>query len=85
MKSIEKLGTIKEKMERINNNILINRTWNIEFVNRGANRYCLVIKLENGEEYYNGVFATYESVISALDLILNMFDKELNKKKEGKK
>ena len=84
MKSIEKLDSIKEKLARINNNILINRTWNIEFINRGANKYCLVIKLKNGTEYFNGVFATYESVLSALDLILKMFDKELDKERKGK-
>lgn len=80
MKSVEKLGLMKEKINKINNNILVNRTWNIEFINRGANNYCLVIKLKSGKEYYNGTFATYESVLSALDLILNMFDKRLNKK-----
>ena len=84
MKSREKLDLMQEKIDKINNNILINRTWNIEFINRGANNYCLVIKLENGEEYYNGIFATYESVLSALDLILNMFNKELNKRSDNK-
>lgn len=84
MKSIEKLDLMKEKIDKINNNILVNRTWNIEFINRGANDYCLVIKLKNKKEYYNGRFATYDSVLSALDLILNMFDKELNKKSDNK-
>ena len=36
--------------------------------------------LKNNKEYFNGTFATFESVLSALDLILNMFSAELNKK-----
>lgn len=80
MKSREKLILIEEKIKTINTTILKNRDWNIEFINRGANNYCLIIKLANNEEYYNGTFATFESVLSALDLILNMFSAELNKK-----
>ena len=76
----EKLQIIEEKISLINTTILKNRDWNIEFINRGANNYCLVIKLKNNKEYYNGTFATFESVLSALDLILNMFSAELNKK-----
>jgi hypothetical protein len=80
MKSREKLQVMEEKISLINTTILKNRDWNIEFINRGANNYCLVIKLKNNIEYYNGTFATYESVLSALDLILNMFSAELNNK-----
>lgn len=80
MKSREKLILMEEKINAINTTILKNRDWKIEFINRGANNYCLIIKLNNKEEYFNGTFATYESVLSALDLILNMFSAELNKK-----
>lgn len=80
MKSREKLILMEEKINTINTTILKNKDWKIEFINRGANNYCLIIKLKNNKEYFNGTFVTYESVLSALDLILNMFSAELNKK-----
>lgn len=79
MKSLDKLKEINEKIDKINNNILVHKNWKFAYSNKGANNYCLVIQLGE-EELFVGAFATYGSVISALDTILYMFNKELDER-----
>lgn len=86
MKTQEKLEEINNKIKKINDEILVYKKWKLKFVNRKANDYCLVIILNN-EEIFNSSFATYGSVINALNLYLYMFSrglKELNDKEVKK-
>lgn len=78
----EKLKVINEKVELLNDGVLKNKKWKLTYVNKGANNYCLTITLKN-KELFSGKFNTYDSVLSALQLLEYMFSKaldELNKK-----
>lgn len=77
MKSKDKLDKIEELVSKINNNIVKNTSWIIKFDNKGANCYCLSI-IKKKEEVFYSKFGTFDNVISALELIIKMFDKELN-------
>lgn len=78
----EKLKLIESKITLLNDNVLKNKKWKLNYINRGANNYCITIVLGK-KEMFNGKFNTYDSVLSALELLENMFSKaldELNKK-----
>lgn len=78
----EKLKVINEKVELLNDGVLKNKKWKLTYVNKGANNYYLTITLKN-KELFSGKFNTYDSVLSALQLLEYMFSKaldELNKK-----
>lgn len=80
MKSRDKLDKIEGLLLKINNNITKNASWNMKFDNKGANCYCLSI-IKNKEEVYYSEFGTFDNVISALELIIQMFSKDLNDRK----
>ena len=80
MKSKDKLDKIDELVSKINNNIVKNTSWNMKFDNKGANCYCLSI-IKNKEEIFYSKFGTFDNVISALELIIQMFNKDLNDRK----
>lgn len=83
MKSKDKLVKINELVERINTNILKGKEWHFTFENKGANNYCICI-IKDKQEFYTSSFGTFDNVIASLELILTMFNIELNKKKEDK-
>lgn len=77
MKSKEKIKYIEEMVDKINNQVLKNKTWKIEFNNQlGANNYCLIIE----DNIFS--FNTYDSLISCLNLLKVMFSKALNERKK---
>lgn len=81
MKSIEKLQMIKDKTREINDNVLKFKKWKLNYVNKGANNYCLTIVL-NKQELFCGEFDTYGSVLNCLELMEFMFSKALNEKQK---
>ena len=81
MKSTDKLIVINDKLKKLNDNVLRNKKWKLNYINRGANNYCITIQLKDNE-LFNGKFATYESVISCLSLLEFMFDKTLEEKQK---
>lgn len=72
-----KLVKIDELLKKINNNILKGKKWKYIFDNKGANCYCICI-IQDEKELHVGKFGTFDNVISALELIISMFNKELN-------
>lgn len=76
----EKLTLIEEKVKLLNGSILKLKKWKLNYINRGANNYCLTITL-NKNELFNGKFNTYDSVLSALELLEFMFSKALEERK----
>ena len=80
MKSSEKLELINSKIKLLNDSVLKTKTWKLNYVNRGANNYCITI-MKGKEELFNGKFNTYDCVLSALSLIENMFKQALNERK----
>lgn len=76
-KSTEKLDYIQKSIKRLNER-LRNRSFKVEFENKGANNYCLKIK----DEYFS--FNTYDDVINCLVFIDFMFE-ETKKEMRGEK
>lgn len=81
MKPSEKLELIETKISTLNNSLLKMKKWKINYINRGANNYCLTIVL-NKKELFNGKFNTYDSVLSCLELMEFMFSKALEEKQK---
>lgn len=77
----EKLQAIEEKIKLLNESILKHKNWKLTYINRGANNYCLTIVL-NKKELFSGKFNTYDSVLSALELMEFMFSKALEEKQK---
>ena len=44
-------------LKKLNDNVLRNKKWKLNYINRGANNYCITIQLEDNE-LFNGKFAT---------------------------
>ena len=76
-KSTEKLTYIDKYIKKLNKR-LKNRTFKVEFENKGANNYCLKVC----EEYFS--FNTYDDVIECLLFIDCLFE-ETTKELGGKK
>lgn len=81
MKPSEKLELIETKINTFNSSVLKMKKWKINYINRGANNYCLTIVL-NKEELFNGKFNTYDSVLSCLELLEFMFSRALEEKQK---
>lgn len=77
----QKLELINTKIKTLNNTVLKEKKWKLGYINRGANNYCIILT-ENKKELFNGKFNTYDSVLSALELLEAMFSKALNDKGE---
>lgn len=77
MTTTEKLEKINSSIKVLNENMLKYKKWKLAFANKGTNKYCLTITL-NKKELFCGEFATYGSVMSALDLMIYMFSRELD-------
>lgn len=77
----EKLALIEKKVQLLNDNILKIKKWKLNYINKGANNYCLTIIL-NKKELFSGKFNTYDSVLSALELMEFMFSKALKEKQK---
>ena len=75
MTTNEKLKIISDKLCLLNDTVFKNKKWKLGFKNKGTNDYCLVI---GGVGSFS--FATYGSVISALTMLEEMFDKAINEK-----
>lgn len=80
MKSKEKLEYITTLIEKLNKAILKNKNWKLQFINKGANNYCISI-VEDTRELYSSSFGTYDNVMQCLDLIKSMFSLEINERK----
>lgn len=79
MKSSEKLALINEKIDLLNNGVLRLKDWKLNYINKGANNYCLAIVL-NKQELFCGKFDTYGSVLSCLELMEFMFKRAFEEK-----
>lgn len=77
----EKLELIDTKMQLLNNTILKNKKWKFEYINKGTNNYCIIIKLRN-KEIHCSSFATFGSVLSALELFEFVCGKALKERGE---
>ena len=73
----EKLQVIEEKIKLLNESVLKYKNWKLAYINRGANNYCLTIVLKK-KELFSGKFNTYDSVLSALELLEFMFSRALD-------
>ena len=81
----ERLEMIEDKIKLLNSSVLKNKNWKIDYVNRGTNNYCLVIKLKS-KELHSAKFDTYGSVLNCLLFLEFMFSKKLDEiDKEVKK
>lgn len=77
MRANKKLEYINNYIDKLNKR-LIKRSFKVEFENKGANNYCLVI----GSESFK--FNTYDDMTNCLTFIDLMFNKAENEIKKGK-
>jgi len=78
MKTKDKLEQINYQLTERLNKRLKERTFKVEFENRGANNYCLKIE----DKYYK--FNTYDDLLNCLNFIDDMFEKAIAEIEEKK-
>lgn len=77
----EKLELINQKIELLNSTILKNKKWKFSYINKGTNNYCIVV-ISRKKEIYSASFATFGSVLSALELFEFVCSKALKERDE---